>query len=57
VVVAFWMALGGSAPAFAPGDARGVLLLNSYNVGYAWSDELTRGVRVGLEASGLPIDL
>jgi signal transduction histidine kinase/ActR/RegA family two-component response regulator len=51
------MALGGPAPAFAQGDARGVLMLNSYNLGYTWSDELTRGVRVGLEASSRPIEL
>ena len=57
VAVALWMAVGGSAPAFAQGDARGVLMLNSYNLGYTWSDELTRGVRVGLEASSLPIEL
>jgi hypothetical protein len=57
VALALWVALGGSAPAFAQGDARGVLMLNSYNLGYTWSDELTRGVRVGLEASSLPIEL
>ena len=51
------MVLGGPAPAFAQGDPRGVLMLNSYNLGYTWSDELTRGVRVGLEASSLPIEL
>ena len=51
------MALGGPAPAVAQGDARGVLMLNSYNLGYPWSDELTRGVRIGLEASSLPIEL
>jgi two-component system cell cycle sensor histidine kinase/response regulator CckA len=51
------MAVSGPAPAFAQSDARGVLMLNSYNLGYTWSDELTRGVRVGLEASSLPIDL
>jgi signal transduction histidine kinase/ActR/RegA family two-component response regulator len=51
------MALGAPAPAFAQGDTRGVLILNSYNLGYTWSDELTRGVRVGLEASSLPIEL
>jgi signal transduction histidine kinase/ABC-type uncharacterized transport system substrate-binding protein len=34
-----------------------VLLLNSYHEGYSWTDELVRGVRAGLAASHLPIDL
>ena len=34
-----------------------VLLLNSYHEGYAWTDELVRGVRAGLASSHLPIDL
>jgi signal transduction histidine kinase/CheY-like chemotaxis protein len=32
-------------------------LLNSYNLGYDWTDDLTRGVRAGLEGHGTPIDL
>ena len=38
--------------------ARGrVLLLNSYHSGMDWTDGLTRGVREGLQASGLSVDL
>jgi len=36
---------------------RGVLMINSYNVGYEWTDELTRGVRTGLEAYERPTEL
>ena len=46
-----------AAPASAQVEPRGVLLINSYNLGYEWTDELTRGVRAGLEGHGTPIDL
>jgi signal transduction histidine kinase/ActR/RegA family two-component response regulator len=56
-----WIALAEAAPARAqtpaPPAPRGVLLIHSYNVGYEWTDELTRGVRAGLEGHGVPIDL
>jgi signal transduction histidine kinase/ActR/RegA family two-component response regulator len=32
-------------------------MLNSYNLGYDWTDELTRGVRAGLEGHGMPVEL
>jgi signal transduction histidine kinase len=54
------MALAAPAPAAAQRvqDApRGVLLINSYNVGYEWTDELNRGVRAGLVGHGLPVEL
>jgi signal transduction histidine kinase len=58
VIAALWMALGTAAPAGAQAAApRGVLLINSYNVGYEWTDDLTRGIRSGLEGHGGPIEL
>ena len=45
------------AQAPPPPAPRTVLLIHSYNVGYEWTDELTRGVRAGLEGHGAPIDL
>jgi signal transduction histidine kinase/ActR/RegA family two-component response regulator len=59
VVVALWMALAGVAPAWGQGQAPpgGVLLINSYNLGYEWTDEVTRGIRVGLERHGPPAEL
>ena len=52
-----WIALAVPAPAWPQAPPRGVLLINSYNLGYEWTDELTRGVRAGLEGHGTPIDL
>ena len=52
-----WIALAAPAPAWPQAQPRGVLLINSYNLGYEWTDELTRGVRAGLEGHGTPIDL
>ena len=44
--------------AAAPAESRGVLMINAYNLGYEWTDELIRGLRTGLEAhGGPPIDL
>jgi signal transduction histidine kinase/ActR/RegA family two-component response regulator len=64
VIASLWMTLAGPAPAWTqppqPAQAaqpRGVLLINAYNVGYEWTDELTRGVRAGLEGHGGGIDL
>ena len=51
------MTLAIAAPAWAQAEPRGVLLINSYNLGYEWTDELTRGVRAGLEGHGPPIEL
>jgi signal transduction histidine kinase/CheY-like chemotaxis protein len=52
-----WIALGAPAPAWPQAQPRRVLLINAYNLGYVWTDELTRGVRAGLEGQGTPIDL
>ena len=57
ILVAVGIALGAPAPARAQSEPRGVLLINAYNLGYEWTDELTRGVRAGLEGHGTPIDL
>jgi signal transduction histidine kinase/CheY-like chemotaxis protein len=47
-----------SAPVAAqPHRAHNVLLLNSYHVGYAWSDELMRGVRAVLDSRSDPVEL
>ena len=52
------MILAGPAPVAAQQAApRGVLVINSYNLGYEWSDELTRGIRAGLEGHGTPVEL
>jgi two-component system cell cycle sensor histidine kinase/response regulator CckA len=32
-------------------------MINSYNLGYEWTDDLTRGVRAGLEGQGTPSEL
>ena len=52
-----WIALAAPAPAWSQAHPRGVLLINAYNLGYEWTDELTRGIRAGLESHGTPIDL
>ena len=52
-----WIALAAPARAWPQALPRGVLLINSYNLGYEWTDELTRGVRAGLDGHGTPIDL
>jgi signal transduction histidine kinase/CheY-like chemotaxis protein len=53
-----WIAPGAPAPAHAQSsEPRGVLLINSYNLGYEWTDELTRGLRTGLESDGSPIEV
>jgi signal transduction histidine kinase/ActR/RegA family two-component response regulator len=60
ILGSLWIALAASAPASAqvlPRAPRGVLLIHSYNIGYEWSDELTRGIRSGLEGQSTPIDL
>ncbi len=61
ILVVLWIALAEAVPARAqappPPAPRTVLLIHSYNVGYEWTDELTRGVRAGLEGHGAPIEL
>jgi signal transduction histidine kinase/CheY-like chemotaxis protein len=64
VIASLWMMLAGPALAWSqPPQAprapqpRGVLLIHSYNLGYVWTDELTRGIRAGLEGHGTPIEL
>ncbi len=66
VIASLWMALGTAAPAqpqiqpqtqTQAAAPRGVLMINSYNVGYEWTDDLTRGVRAGLEGHGTPVEL
>jgi hypothetical protein len=58
VIALLWMTLAIVAPARAQApQPRGVLMINSYNLGYEWSDDLTRGVRAGLEGHGVPIEL
>jgi signal transduction histidine kinase/ActR/RegA family two-component response regulator len=57
ILLVLWIALAGPVPAWSQVEPRGVLLINSYNVGYEWTDELSRGVRAGLEGHGTPIDL
>ena len=54
------IALAAPVPAGAQAAARvprGVLLIHSYHIGYDWSDELTHGIRAGLEGQSTPIDL
>jgi len=51
------MILVAAVPSRAQGEPRGVLMINSYNVGYEWTDELTRGVRSGLLRQGLSLDI
>ena len=59
MVVAFVMALAGAVPAWgqAQPPSGGVLLINSYDLGYEWTDEVTRGIRAGLERHGPPAEL
>jgi signal transduction histidine kinase len=57
VIACLWMILVAAVPARTQGVPRGVLMINSYNVGYGWTDELTRGVRTGLERQGIPLDI
>jgi signal transduction histidine kinase/CheY-like chemotaxis protein len=58
ILAAPWIALDAAAPARAQDLApRGVLLLNSYNLGYVWTDELTRGLRTGLEGDNPPVEV
>jgi signal transduction histidine kinase/ActR/RegA family two-component response regulator len=60
ILGSLWIALAAPAPAGAqagPRVPRGVLLIHSYNIGYEWSDELTHGIRAGLEGHSTPIDL
>jgi signal transduction histidine kinase/CheY-like chemotaxis protein len=65
VLATLWMTLAGTAPAWSqaprqatsPTQPRTVLVINAYNLGYEWTDELTRGVRAGLEGYGGGIDL
>ena len=52
-----WIALAAPAPAWPQAPPRGVLLIHSYNLGYGWTDELTRGIRAGLERQTTPNDL
>ena len=52
-----WIALAAPAPAWPQAPPRGVLLIHSYNLGYGWTDELTRGIRAGLEGQTTPNDL
>ncbi|WP_432736995.1 hybrid sensor histidine kinase/response regulator [Maridesulfovibrio sp. FT414] len=46
-----------SATVFAESDKYNVLFLNSYQNGYAWSDDILQGVRDVLDSSGLTVDL
>ncbi len=46
-----------SASAFAEAEKHNVLFLNSYQNGYAWSDDILKGVRDILDSSGLTVDL
>ena len=57
VIACLWLILAAAAPARAQGETRGVLMINSYNVGYDWTDELTRGVRAGILRQGVPLDM
>ena len=44
-------------PGRAQQTPRGVLMLNGYNLGYEWTDELIRGVRAGLELNAPTAEL
>ena len=58
LLAVLWIAQGAPAPAQAQQvEPPGVLLINSYNLGYDWTDELTRGLRRGLEDARPPIEL
>lgn len=46
-----------SSNVYAESEKQNVLFLNSYQNGYAWSDDILKGVREVLESSGLTIDL
>lgn len=46
-----------SSNALAESEKQNVLFLNSYQNGYAWSDDILKGVRTVLDSSGLTIDL
>ncbi|CCO24939.1 PAS/PAC sensor hybrid histidine kinase [Maridesulfovibrio hydrothermalis AM13 = DSM 14728] len=43
--------------AFAESEKENVLFLNSYQNGYAWSDDILEGVREVISTSGLAVDL
>jgi signal transduction histidine kinase/CheY-like chemotaxis protein len=58
VLAVVGIAVGAPAPARAQRQAPpGVLMINSYNLGYEWTDELIRGVRAGLESHAAPAEL
>jgi two-component system cell cycle sensor histidine kinase/response regulator CckA len=57
ILGALWIALAAPAPAWPQAAPRGVLVIHSYNLGYGWTDELTRGIRAGLEKQTTPNDL
>ncbi|WP_320170351.1 ATP-binding protein [Maridesulfovibrio sp.] len=46
-----------SANASAESEKFNILFLNSYQNGYAWSDDILKGVRDVLNSSGLTVDL
>ncbi|MDA8163868.1 MAG: ABC transporter substrate binding protein [Desulfobacteraceae bacterium] len=44
-------------PVAAAQEQKHVLVLNSYHQGYAWTDQIVKGIQQGFAASDLPVEL
>ncbi|WP_027722319.1 hybrid sensor histidine kinase/response regulator [Maridesulfovibrio zosterae] len=56
-IITLLLIISYSSSAFAENEKFNVLFLNSYQNGYAWSDDILSGVRDVLNSSGLTVDL
>ena len=54
--ILFLLTLFSVATAFSP-EKKGVLLLNSYHIGFGWHDDITKGVQDTLKKSGINYEL
>ncbi|MDR3640279.1 MAG: PAS domain S-box protein [Humidesulfovibrio sp.] len=57
VLAALCLSLCPTAPALAEKPRKNILFLNSYHDGYAWSDEILKGVRAYFAESQFTVDL